>query len=104
MTTPMNVYTELAIKYGNIDADDLSAVHRFFEIEVYKLPEKSRLEIVDALFSRMDESPSPEILQDTLVDEYVPLPDPANYESLNSKRSKKTVKLTAIMEEYLKSV
>jgi len=67
MTTPMNVYKELAIQYGDIDPEDSEAVNHFFETDVYKLSEETRQTIIDALFSRMDESPNSESIYLSVV-------------------------------------
>jgi len=50
MTTPMHVYEELAAQYGNVDANDSDAVNRFFETEIYELPEETRLAIIEMSF------------------------------------------------------
>jgi len=84
MTTPMNVYRELAIQYGDIDADDPNAVNRFFESGVYSLDDKTRLTILESLFSRMDDVAALDEIPE-ILDEQVPLPDPANYQRADAK-------------------
>lgn len=86
MTTPMNVYKELAMQYGDINTDDPKAINRFFESDVYELPEETRLSIIDALFARMDEMPEPSQFIDMAEDEDVPPPNPANYQRADAKR------------------
>jgi len=85
MTTPMSVYEDLAIQYGNIKTDDPDAVNRFFETDVYALPEEIRLRIIASLFNFQNE----ELPQGNIPDlphENIPLPDPAHYQRADSKR------------------
>lgn len=83
MTTPMSVYKDLAIQYGNINTEDSDAVNRFFEQDVYSLPLEKRLEIIDILFKRVKDEES---IQEApvIIDEHVPFPNPDNYERADS--------------------
>ncbi len=51
MPTPMEVFVQMAVKYGNVDPTDEEAVDRFFEEELPKLPERQQLEIVETLLA-----------------------------------------------------
>jgi len=85
MTTPMSVYKDLAIQYGNINTDDPDAVNRFFETDVYALPEEIRLRIIRSLFKHLNDDGSEENIPE-IPHENIPLPDPANYQRADSKR------------------
>jgi len=85
MTTPMSVYEDLAIQYGNIKTDDPDAVNRFFETDVYALPEEIRLRIIASLFNHPDDKLPQENIPER-PHENIPLPDPAHYQRADRKR------------------
>ena len=79
MTTPMNVYGELAAEYGGIDPDDDSAVIRFFEKDVYALPEYYRHIIIQKLFDSIELEAAGDIDISQLTSEIVPLLNSDDY-------------------------
>jgi hypothetical protein len=79
----MEIYTEIAVKYGEINTDDPNAVNRFFENDVYLLPEKTRLKIIDALLSQVGEISQGNVAK--MEHEEVPFPDPGNYVRADSQ-------------------
>jgi len=83
MTTPMHVYRDLAVKYGQIDPDDPGAVNRFFEKDVYNLSRFTRLRIILTLFRHI--GGQAEAVDFDILDEDVPLPDPANYKRADTR-------------------
>jgi len=78
MATPMSAYEELAIEYGSIDTQDPNAVNRFFESDVYALPEETRLTIIEKLFAKMEEASLVDVIPE-IADEHVPFPNPSDY-------------------------
>ena len=79
MATPMSLYEELAIEYGNIDTEDPNAVNRFYESDVYALPEETRLTIIETLFAKREEITRVDVIP-KIVDEQVPFPNPRDYQ------------------------
>jgi len=83
----MHFYRDLAVKYGNIDPDDIDAINRFFEKDVYNLSKFTRLRIIATLFRHNGDRPDPmsfDLPDDD--DEDVPAPNPANYKRADSKK------------------
>lgn len=51
MSTPMEIYKDIAHRLAGVDPSDRDAVVHFFDVTIYSFPETTRLAIADALLS-----------------------------------------------------
>lgn len=75
MPTPTHVFTELAAKYGGIDAADADAVQRWYEEQLPQLPRETIDEILEALLDQDQTAAKPDAQVPRNYPSAAPLPN-----------------------------